>query len=366
MSAFKSMDREALVAHSHDDNAIVERDEEIEKLWSEMALVHEVDFKGIVSCVFGTGATQAATSVFRRNDNSIDRACWDVRLEAVCSFNCEGSFRSQGGKLAVVCLPGALVICGLLASTWRSASVSFDTSTGIYQSRVLISSLLVTAGGVLVSSILLWSLGSLVESWRSFRAGLEPAVVLGMVTLIAASASAIYGVLGASDSILDDKFAKAALVKVAIESLDRPGVTGTCSAFQDGKQSGEITIKSDYCTKDFARYTASAKDEQTVIPMDKWVAEVSPDAAKISWSRKPTFAEKWIVGSAPTVWSVVLGQAVKVDQNIVDVKVRTGDVRRYNIASKPDIVVGSQVVVEKADSKSAPATIWQLSSARFH
>jgi hypothetical protein len=183
--------------------------------------------------------------------------------------------------------------------------------------------------------------------------GLEPGVALGTITLIAASVSAIYGLVGATESISDDKSAKAALVRVAIESLGRQGVTGICSAYQDGKQSGEVTVKSDYCTKDVARYTALASDEQTVSLADKWFAEVSPDAAKISWSRKPTFTERLITGIAPTVWSVGLGQAVKVGQDTIDVKVRTGDVRRYNFTSKPEIAVGSQVAVEIADSKSA-------------
>src|SRR5690242_6298577 len=126
MPVFRSGDTP--VASSHDSETIVERDESIEQLWSEMALVREVDFNGIVGRVFGAGATPAMKASFKQN-GSIDSASREWTLEAFRRFNAWGSFRNQAGKLAAVCLLGALIICGLLASALWSASVSADKIT---------------------------------------------------------------------------------------------------------------------------------------------------------------------------------------------------------------------------------------------
>ncbi|MCK1535821.1 MULTISPECIES: hypothetical protein [unclassified Bradyrhizobium] len=339
----------------HTQNAPgTDKDEAIERLWSEMRVAPEVDFAAIATQVFGPPDTASEIVLAR----PVYEASVEDTLESLASFD-EKHVSSFGdtvrGQVPTVLPGGALLLVGL-GATAVGGGAGYLLPLTLFLLTALV---IVLAWAWLKPYATEWYEGLRMApvqlgAFGEARAG----AIMGSLALGTAGLVAFLSFDRATDLVLDEGIAKSALVRLAVQSLATQKPELQCRHLIDGASAGKIAIRASYCREGEAWYTAGFSDAGA----DEWKATVEKLQAKITWS-KPTLFGWW--KASPRTWTLVPGVTVSANDSEVEVRDAEGKTRKF-IPDQNAVLpkVGSKVAVEFRDARGDRALFWNLTAAR--
>jgi hypothetical protein len=334
-----------------------DRDEAIERLWSEMRVAPEVDFAAIAAQVFGPPDTASEIVLAR----PVYEASVEDTLESLASFEKKhvSSFGDRIREQIRSVLPGGALLGLGLGVIAVGGGAAYLLALTLFLLTALV---IVLAWAWLKPYAAEWFEGlrmvpvRLGSSFGEAGAG----AIMGSLALGTAGLVAFFTLHRAADLVLDEQVAKTTLVRLAIRSLATQELASQCRPLIGGASAGEIVIRASYCGDGEASYTAGFSDHAGA---DEWKATVGKLQAKITFSKTDRFFGLW--KASPRTWTVIPGVTVSVDDSKVEVRDEEGKTRTF-IADKNAALpkVGSKVAVEFRDARGDGALFWNLAVVR--
>jgi hypothetical protein len=339
----------------HTQNAPgADKDEAIERLWSEMRVAPEVDFAAIAAQVFGPPDTASEIVLAR----PVYEASVEDTLESLASFEKKhvSSFGDTVREQVRTVLPGGALLLVGFGATAVGGGAGYLLALTLFLLTALV---IVVASAWLKPYVLEWLEGMRVVpvqlglSFGETGAG----AIMGSLALGAAGLVAFLTVYRDTDLVFDEGVAKTTLARLAINGLATKELEAQCHPLIGGASAGKIVIRASSCGEREASYTAGFSDDAGA---DEWKATVGKLQAKITWSEPKLFG---LWKASPRTRTLITGLTVSVHDSSVEVRDEEGKTRKF-IPDKSAVLpkVGSKVAVEFRDARADHALFWNLAA----